>query len=102
MNISMSKKIACIAASGAFVLLAGCGQSGLSGTYVDSTGNQSLTFQSGGRVIRHANETGWTKQYTYTVSGEKVTVKGLAPFKIRDDGCLESPTLIVCKQKQSP
>ena len=101
MNISMSNKIACIAASSVFVLLTGCGKSDLSGTYVDQAGNVSLAFQSGGRVRYRASETGFTGQYTYTVSGKTMTVKGMAPFKIRADGCLVSATLIVCKQKKS-
>lgn len=101
MEISISKKIACIAASSVFVLLTGCGKSNLSGTYVDQAGNVSLTFQPGGKVRYHASETGFTEQDTYTVSGKKVTVKGMAPFKIRSDGCLASPTLIVCKKKKS-
>ena len=101
MNIRMNKTFAGSAALGAFVLLAGCGQSGLSGTYVDSQGNVSLTFQSGGKVLYHTSQTGYTKQETYSVSGNKVTIKGLAPFKIRADGCLVSPTMIVCKPKHS-
>ncbi|MGH8273441.1 MAG: hypothetical protein ACRES9_04160 [Gammaproteobacteria bacterium] len=101
MKINISKKSVYAAGLGAFALLAGCGQSGMSGTYIDHAGNVSLTFQSGGKVQYHASETGYTRQGTYTVSGKKVTIKNMAPFKIRADGCLESPTLIVCKPKQS-
>lgn len=101
MNTSMSKKIAWIAASSIFVLPAGCGKSDLSGTYVDQAGNMSLIFQSGGKVRYRASETGFTEQDTYTISGKKITVKGLAPFNIRADGCLVSPTMIVCKPKKS-
>lgn len=101
MNIHFTKKLASAAALSAFVLLAACGQHGLSGTYTDSQGNVSLTFQSGGKVLYHASQTGYTKQETYSVSGNKVTIKGEAPFKIRADGCLVSPMMIVCKPEHS-
>ena len=106
MNVSLTRISTRIAALGVFVLLAACGQSGLSGNYVDQDGNVSLTFQSGGKVQYQASETGFTEQDTYTISGKKVTVNStggtVGIFEIQPDGCLRSPTMgELCKPKQS-
>lgn len=106
MNIHMNKTFAGIAGLGAFVLLAGCGQSGLSGTYVDPSGNVSLNFEPGGKVTYHASETGFTERDTYTINDKKVTIKStrgtVGILVIQSDGCLRSPTMgTLCKPKHS-
>lgn len=94
-----------IAATGVFFLIAACGGPTVSGRYVTARGNVSLDFRSGGEVVFHASETGFTRQDAYAINGGKVTIKStggpVGSFEIQSDRCLLSPTLgEMCKSKQ--
>lgn len=92
-------------AAASLVLLTACGGRSLSGTYVDPNGNLSLTFGSGGKVRYHANETGFSEDASYRVSGSNLTIataKGaLGKLTIESNGCLHSPTMgELCKPRK--
>jgi hypothetical protein len=84
-------------------LLGGCAKQ-LSGSYIDSSGNLSLSFGSGDKVTYHANETGRTVQGSYVLHGDKLTVREaggtLGIFTLQPNGCLHSPTMgELCRPK---
>ena len=75
----------------ACVLLAACGQSGLSGTYAAKGTGTRLDFKSGSAVS--ITMAGQTAQGTYKIDGKQVTVTfegQQAIFTIDGDGCLNA------------
>lgn len=96
MRVAHCIYVAGVAVAG-FVLLEACGGRSLAGTYADPNGNLSLTFGSGGKVRYHANETGFSEDADYHVSGSSLTIKSakgtLGKLTIEPNGCLHSPTM---------
>jgi hypothetical protein len=75
------------------LVLAGCGTSGLSGTYHQTAGGAiTLEFKSGKVTY---SVLGQSKEGTYDVKGEQVTLhlpgEGDVMLKINSDGTLDSP-----------
>jgi len=98
-SVLRATMFAMIACTG--LLLAGCDK--VKGTYSDPAGALTIDFKGGGKANMSMPLAG-TKEVTYDVSGDKVTVHGPAGvgdivFTINSDGSLSGGSFATLKKK---